>query len=160
MKGIMLVLALSVLSACATAPTAPSAALPSASAESSPAPILPTQAILLAADAAPKRVPGVFAMTVKGIGEKDGYAYLNSEQDYRDQRSLTIAISPPAAAQFMSTHGETIQAYFKGRSIQVRGEAARTRIYFFADGKRTDKYYYQTQVLVRDPAQIQALGEG
>jgi hypothetical protein len=42
----------------------------------------------------------------------------------------------------------------KGRNILVTGAAVRTKINFFAEGRMTDKYYYQTHVNVSQAAQI------
>jgi len=41
-----------------------------------------------------------------------------------------------------------------GRKIFVRGVARRVKIYFTVDGHATDKYYYQTHVLVTTPVQV------
>lgn len=55
--------------------------------------IAPHQAVLLAADAAPAGVEGTFALTVLGTGSQRDQLFLNSESDYRDQRSLTVAMA-------------------------------------------------------------------
>lgn len=116
--------------------------------------ITPYQAVLLAADAAPDSVDGIFSMTVQATGAQGNQTYLNSEFDYRDQRNLTIAITPHAAQQLAERLGEHPVVYLKGKDILVRGAAARTTIYFFANGRMTDKYYYQTHVNVNDADQI------
>lgn len=128
-------------------------------ASTSPAPgqsrwLQPTQAIQLAAEAAPGGVRGVFALQVQATGTQDGYTYLNSELDYRDQRNLTIEIAPGAAGQLETRLGAHPLVALKGKRILVNGVAARTKILFFADGKPTDKYYYQTHIQVTDPTQI------
>ena len=115
----------------------------------------PRQAIIAAADAAPAGVTGVFAITVRATGRERGRLYLNSELDYRDQRNLTINVAPGAAAQLERRHGMPPERYFLGKSIRVRGTARRIRIDFVSEGRRTGLYYYQTQVAVSDPDQIE-----
>jgi hypothetical protein len=115
----------------------------------------PRDAILLAADAAPKAVPGTFAMLVRATGRARGQVYLNSELDYRDQRNLTINIDPAAAEGLENRLGQAPDRFFKGKWVEVRGAAERVRIGFFDDhGRPTGLYYYQTHVRVRDSDQI------
>lgn len=114
----------------------------------------PSQAIQLAADAAPRGVSGVFSMQIHAVGFQDGVTYLNSETDYRDQRNLTIALSQAAARQVEARLGVPVEA-LEGKRIVVRGAARRVQINFTSDGLPTGKYYYQTHVRVTDAAQIQ-----
>ena len=116
--------------------------------------ISPRQAVLLAADAAPASVDGTFALNVRATGTRRDQLYLNSELDYRDQRNLTVAISPFAAQQLATRMDEHPLRALKGKDILVRGAAVRTKIHFFANGRMTNKYYYQTHVNVSDADQI------
>ena len=122
--------------------------------ESFPGTIAPREAIVLAADAAPRAVPGLFAIPVRATGQERGRVYLNSELDYRDQRNLTISIDPGVAQALERRFGAPPQSFFKGKWIQVRGAAKRMTIGFFDDGKPTGLYYYQTHVRVSHPDQI------
>ncbi|WP_431635713.1 hypothetical protein ACQVBX_17395 [Dyella sp. KULCS107] len=116
----------------------------------------PSQAVQLAAAAAPRGVSGVFALTVQATA-RPGPLYLNSERDYRDQRDLTVVVLPAAAKALAERlHGEPERA-LRGRRILVAGWARRVRIDFLADGRPSGKYYYQTHVLVTDATQIQLL---
>jgi len=117
--------------------------------------ITPRQAIEKAADAAPAGISGTFDMQVLATGDKDGEIYLNSENDYRDQRNLTVVIRPDVAAAFAAKYGESAETFFKGKHILVTGEAKRVTIWFLCDDKRTDKYYYQTHVVLTDAGQVQ-----
>lgn len=110
--------------------------------------------MFLAANAAPASVDGTFSMTVQATGSQRNQTYLNSELDYRDQRNLTIAITPHAVQQLADRLGEHPRVALKGKDILVQGAAARTKTYFFANGRMTDKYYYQTHVNVNDADQI------
>lgn len=150
MKGLIVVLALAALSGCATQSASRIAAQD----------VSPMEAIQRSASAAPQGVAGVFVMEVKGTGEDRGSGYLNSEADYRDQRCLTIQLRPAAYEQLRQTHGEAALSFYANKRIRVRGEAVRTRIDFTVGGRRTGKYYYQTQVPVTDLAQITVIGEG
>lgn len=116
----------------------------------------PSQAVQLAAASPRLGVTGVFAMTVKATGKTDR-VHLNSELDYRDQRNLSIAVEPEAAKVFSAQLGAPAEVALKGARILVTGTAKRTRIVFFADGKPTDKYYYQTHVRVTNASQIEVL---
>lgn len=149
MKKLLLVLlALAFFAGCASTPTAPHAA------DSETSWISPRQAVLMAADAAPGGVDGTFALHVQATGTQSGRTYLNSELDYRDQRNLTVAITPEAARQLTQRLGEHPLVALKGKDILVRGAAVRTTIWFFANGRVTDKYYFQTHVNVTDADQI------
>lgn len=119
--------------------------------ESTPA--LP--AILAAADMAPEGALGIFGFDVVATGRKDGEIFLNSELDYRDPRCLTIRFTPAAASAFRKQHGEDPDTAFKGKRITVVGEARRVKIYFFANGRPTDRFYYQTHVVVTTPWQVE-----
>ena len=125
---------------------------------SPPAEMGPREAIFAAADAAPIAISGVFVMRVRAGGRDRGRAFLNSELDYRDQRNLTVRIEPEALAQFEADLGMAPEHFFLGKLIRVRGPARRERIDFVErGGRRTDLYYYQTQVRVSRPDQIEVL---
>lgn len=116
----------------------------------------PRDAIFLAADAAPRRVPGRFLFLVKASDRSGERVYLNSEKDYRDQRSLNIIIMPNAARDLTARHGQAPDRFFVGKQILVTGEAERAKIWFAsANGIVSDKYYYQTHIVVRGADQIQ-----
>jgi hypothetical protein len=121
--------------------------------------IAPERAVQLAAAAAPAGYGGVFAVRVQSVGTQDGTIYLNSETDYRDQRNLSIAITPGAAKELTARLGSPPNVALYGKRILVKGLASRVTIVFSADGKPTDKYYYQTHVQVSDADQIQLLGQ-
>ncbi|MDG3443103.1 hypothetical protein [Nitrospirillum amazonense] len=112
-------------------------------------------AVQRAAAAAPDGVFDTYALEVRATGREHGHIYLNSEMDYRDQRNVTVEILPTAIPAFRQAYGQDADTYLQGRRILVSGEAKRVTIWFFANGKQTDKYYYQTHILVADPSQIQ-----
>ncbi|GAA0540075.1 hypothetical protein FHS83_003794 [Rhizomicrobium palustre] len=114
----------------------------------------PRRVVEMAADAAPSGVLGIVDMTVRGTGIDDGYVYLNSEEDYRDQRNLSIAIPPQAVAAFKERFGAAPEDFFKGKHIHVRGMARRVKISFISNGRVTEKYYYLTHLTAGAPTQI------
>lgn len=118
--------------------------------------IPPMGAVMLAAEAEDERsyVPGIFALTVEGTGRSRGQAFLNSHADYRDQRNLTIRITPEGVEAFKRKYGSDPDELLAGKAIEVRGVAKRVEIALTSYGEPTGKYYYQTHVAVDDPDQI------
>ncbi len=53
--------------------------------------------------------------------EKRGEIYLDSEQDFRDDRNLAIVITKSAAARFKEAGVNDPATHFKGKTIQVQG---------------------------------------
>jgi hypothetical protein len=117
----------------------------------------PREAIEEAADAAPHLVAGVFDLEVHATGEENGRIFLNSEEDYRDQRNLTIEIPPNVAANLEAKYGFAPADFFKGKHVHVKGLAERVKIWFFCDGKKSDKYYYQTHVSLTETDNIEVI---
>ena len=131
------------LSSCALAP------------DSGSSDIAPSAAVIAAAD---HPISGVFRLQVRGSGRRDGYLYLNSESDYRDQRCLTIAIPDTIATALAIKLGGDPAAVLAGKVIRVKGEARRVKIGMFEhDGTPMKEYYYQTHVRINDAAQIEIL---
>jgi hypothetical protein len=149
-KKLSIIAALTLLSACDTA-GAPHLGAAGGT-------ILPPEAVERAAAAAPSGVGGVFQMKVRAAGRQENRLYLNSEQDYRDQRNLTIAIEPTAERVLAQRLGGNVDTALMGKTIQVRGKAYRVKVWFFADGRQTDKYYYQTLVVLFDSDQLKIVG--
>ena len=110
-----------------------------------------------AAESAPNGVQGEYVLYIKAAGSQGPFVYLNTEEDYRDQRSVTVALHPSIIPQFIAKYGSKPQDYFINRSISVVGQAKRVRINFNSQGKPTDKYYYQTHIRVMDISQIKVI---
>ncbi|MGJ8680301.1 hypothetical protein [Paraglaciecola sp.] len=117
------------------------------------------QIIRSAADSAPDGVQGIYSLTIQATGSQKGdrRIFLNTELDYRDQRNITIALSDKTIRELISETQQSPMDFFKGKTIQVIGEAQRTKIYFVTMGRRTSKYYYQTHIKVTDASQITVL---
>ena len=137
------------------------ALLPLSVCTAAPAPagelISPVQAIYSAAKVAPDGIKARFGLLVQASGHQDGNVYLNSELDYRDQRNLTVAIASRAIGEFKAKYASDPEVFFKGKRIAVDGVARRVTIFIGLNGRKTDKFYYQTHVIVKSVEQIQIL---
>lgn len=111
----------------------------------------------VAADSAPDKVPGVVVLNVKATGRSEGDFFLNSETDYRDPRNLSIRILPKAQQELRKKYGDDLDAALKGKSVEVMGWVAQTKIVFRANGVDTGKFYYQTHLIMHSADQIQRL---
>lgn len=117
-------------------------------------PMPPMLAVLAAAEAGDDVVPGIFGFVVAATGsDAHGSVFLNSEEDYRDQRTFTVVLTKGVAEAWRALHREDPQA-LKGRRITVAGYVRRARIDFTAHGLPTGKFYYQTQLTVHEPWQV------
>ncbi|WP_143014698.1 tetratricopeptide repeat protein [Pseudoxanthomonas sp. CF125] len=96
-------------------------------------------------------VPGLFVMKVQASGRDRNYLYLNSETDYRDARNLSVVFAPEVEAAFTRKYGSAPDQFLKGKDITVLGYATQVKIHFIERGKPTDKYYYQTQLMLAKP---------
>ncbi|MDR3526860.1 MAG: hypothetical protein P4L57_06235 [Rhizomicrobium sp.] len=117
--------------------------------------ITPSQAIEKAAAVAPQGITGTFDVVVRATGDQGGDVFLNSQNDYRDPRNVSVVISPFVGAALMKRFGQSPQSYFVGKHILVTGEAKRVTIWFYSNGVRTNKYYYQTHIILADAGQLQ-----
>ncbi len=122
------------LSACSTVPTTPrrNGSIEPAMSEPSIKPaeqamsngwIDPADAVRAANEEPVNGIRGHFVLTVRAIGHEGDRTFFNSEEDYRHQTSLTIAMLTPTADKVAQ--------------------------------RPTSKYYYQTQVWVDSPTQVE-----
>ena len=115
--------------------------------------IEPVDAIRAANEDPTYGVRGEFIISVKALNSYQEWSFLNSEKDYRDQRNLTIKLPTSIVPKLEQRLGIKFED-LKNRRLVVLGVAKRVRIGFVADGRLSDKYYYQTHVLVDSPTQI------
>lgn len=113
------------------------------------------EAVIMAASAMGAGVRGVMILHVRRAEQVGPRFFLNSQADYRDQRSLAVAITPWAMPELRARFGGDLRRAFLGKDIRVFGFARRERIDFTVNGRRTGKYYYQTHVAVTDARQIE-----
>ncbi|MBB5728790.1 hypothetical protein [Sphingomonas prati] len=119
--------------------------------------ITPEQAVMLAA-ASPDGIRGTFRLVVRASGRQSGNLYLNSEQDYRDPRNITLVIPAALTSQPDDRFRKPVETRLSGHALLVVGTARKTRINFLAGGRPTGKYYFQTHVVVHDMRQLTDLG--
>lgn len=90
---------------------------------------------------------GQFAFIVRGWGRDGGRIFLNSQADYRDAGTLTVALSGPAADALAGQTGGSLDQLV-GRTIVATGVARRVRINLTYNGRATEYFYFQTHVPV------------
>jgi hypothetical protein len=117
-------------------------------------PMTSVEAVIAAASASGAGVRGVFTMVVRRAEPVGPRFFLNSETDYRDQRSLSIAVHPSALPDLRARYGGNLRRAFLGKDVRVYGYARRQRIDFTVHGRPTGKYYYQTHVTVTNARQV------
>ena len=142
-----LLLSILVLSACTASPRA----------TLNPASTDVMRLIEQTAENAPKGVKGTFQFTIKASALLHSAVYLNTELDYRDRRSITIELHPKIISEFAEKYGTSPKGYLLNKNIEVTGIAKQVKIWFFSNGKRTEKYYFQTHIKVRSLNQIKVL---
>jgi hypothetical protein len=111
-----------------------------------------------AAISTPKGVKGTFQISIKAASIERKVVYLNTELDHRDRRSITVALHPKVVAEFTNKYGSSPDSYFINKDIEVIGEARQLKIWFYSNGKRTKKYYFQTHIRIISVNQIKVLG--
>ncbi len=116
-------------------------------------------AIIEASEAAsPKGFYGRFNFYIKASGKDyDDRVYLNTQDNYRDRRNITIDLTPGVVYELTKLYGANPADYFIGKRIQVVGKAKRETIWFYANRRRSSSYYYQTHILVKSIKQITLL---
>jgi len=119
----------------------------------------PEEAIQLAAT----RSDGAYVqvvMTVQSAGTgKDteaGIVFLNSEPDYRNLKSLNVALWPDVVKKLITDRKiDPIQGFLH-HTIRVTGVAKRVQI-AVVDGPYAGNFYYQTHLEVHSPDNIQVV---
>lgn len=112
--------------------------------------LIPTMAVEQGAGAAPAPAPAAdYSFIVEAVGSDDGLVFINSQRDYRDQRNLTLALSPRVDQQLRERFAPlSIEEALIGKRIVVRGRPERVRIEFRENDRPTGLYYYQTHIRV------------
>jgi len=111
-----------------------------------------------AASSAPDKVSGEYTLKVKAAGSQGHFLYLNTEDDYRDQRNVSIALSPKAINDLSKRYGSDLERFFVNKTLKIKGEAQRVKIHFMrAPGVPSTKYYYQTHIRITDMSQLEVI---
>ena len=95
-------------------------------------------------------------MTVESAAKVGSTLYLNSEDDYRDRKNLSIAVDMDIYDDLRRDIGGDPEVILDGKRIRVAGVAKATPI---KRRNRSDDQvsYYQTRIYVYDPRQIEVL---
>jgi hypothetical protein len=102
--------------------------------------------------------PGLIRLTVRATGRAEGRLFLDSEEFYRQNpRNLAVSISAEAEQRLEAEFGKPIESVTWYREILVTGVARRIRI-LTSRPRCPGCFYYQTHVVVTDPAQIEVTG--
>lgn len=105
------------------------------------------EAVMAAADQ-PGGYLGRVAFSVRAVGWDGGRLYLNSEEDYRDPRNLSVVVSPQIAREALEKLGGEAGA-LQRKVVVATGQFKRVRIEFLDPKERpTGKYYYQTHLAI------------
>lgn len=97
---------------------------------------------------------GVFKFEIKAANIHNNYLYINSEEDYRDRRCLTVRIKPELVSEFTNRYGENVSEALVGRSLMVKGTARRQVIRAIGPDHKPTFPYYQTHIVVEDLTQL------
>jgi hypothetical protein len=112
---------------------------------------------MLAAAEHPDGITGVFRFVVRRTDHQDGFLYVDSERDYRDPRCLVLEVPPLVEQELMRNLGTDSISTLVGKTVRVSGTAKRVTIWIFVNGLKSDKYYYQTHIPIRDLSQLEIL---
>lgn len=100
---------------------------------------------------------GVFEFKVASIGggAKGRAVFLNSEEDYRDPKNLTVMVRPAAVKAIEAKLGKPLDKAFNGKRVRVTGTAQKAKINLYdADNKRTGETETQVRITVTEAASI------
>jgi DNA/RNA endonuclease YhcR with UshA esterase domain len=61
-------------------------------------------------------------MDVKSTALREGVCFLNSEEDFKDAKNLTVFIDKEALAKFKEAKIEDPAEHFKGKTVRVKGK--------------------------------------
>lgn len=77
--------------------------------------------------------------------------------DYRDEKCLTFALTIEDIDVLQAKLGADPATALIGKKVRASGWAERNKIWYFSNGVKTDRFYYQTKVRVRDVADLEIL---
>lgn len=97
---------------------------------------------------------GVFQFEIKAANIRNNILYINSEEDYRDRRCLTVRLRPELVSEFISFYGENVSETLVGKSLLVKGTAKRQVIKAIGPDHKPMFPYYQTHIAVDDLSKL------
>jgi hypothetical protein len=106
---------------------------------------------------APEGVKGTYQFFIKASGMRRGDVFLNTENDYRDRRNITLVLPKKLNSAFIKKYGSAPNRYFINKTVEVTGEVNRVIIDFISNGKPSGAYYFQTQLNIASLQQIKVV---
>jgi hypothetical protein len=137
----------------------------SAPAQAPPPPLSAAEAIQLANERAPEPVSGTFLLTIKASGRVRQVAFLNTEEDYRDPRSVSVELVFDVYRNLRKRLGGKPGDVLIGKTVLITGDVRRVPIYL-TDRSNVRRMharqpplpaYYQTHVFVRNADDLQVV---
>lgn len=104
-----------------------------------------------------ENIQGSFTIPIKAVGKQRGVTFLNSETNYKDKKNISIVLSPKISESFEGTYDLNAITYWVGKTVKVSGTAERAKIWYYQQGKKTERYYFQTHIRVTSLDQLQVL---
>lgn len=90
--------------------------------------------------------PSWVIMDVCAAGADGPRGFLNSRRDYRDRGSLNVELPVSVRRDLAERLGGDPIDVLRGQRIAVYGQARQVRINLLREGRRTGRYYFQTQL--------------
>ncbi|MCF6442135.1 hypothetical protein L1077_22160 [Pseudoalteromonas luteoviolacea] len=110
--------------------------------------------------AAPNSIYGVYRFKVKSAARRGSVVFLNTEDDYRDRRSVAIVLDLEEIKQLTELHGQSPEVFFLNKQVEVVGEAYRAKVNLYClPGVKPTQYYYQTRISVQHYDFIKVINE-
>ncbi|CCQ10494.1 hypothetical protein PALB_13610 [Pseudoalteromonas luteoviolacea B = ATCC 29581] len=106
---------------------------------------------------APAGLAGQFQLTITQTSKHHNNIYLNTHDDYRDRRNVSVYIPSRLKNEIEMYYGQEPEGFFKGKTIVIRGEAKRKKISLICNGRETSIYYFQTHIDVSTLDQINVI---
>lgn len=132
------------------------AALMMMSAEAS-TPLDPPAAITAAAHGSAAGVEGDFMLTVASANRSANATYLNSEVDYRAATNLSFVIAPAAAKTLAKRLGGQPEQMLVGKTVVAHGIVRASRVYSNLGGRPHTLLRTAYSVTIKQAAQIGAI---
>lgn len=117
--------------------------------------LTPPEVVQLSAEAEGQPVLVTMDLRVAQVGRDNGVLYINANEDYRDQRNVSLAVLPQAQNDFIAQHGPVENLI--GRRLRARGWARRETIQFVHSRRPTGLYYFQTHLFIHGADQVELL---
>ena len=104
-------------------------------------------------------VLGTYQFQVKGANVVNGVLFLNSEDNYRDPKNLTVRCDETATRMLTLRFSGSPAMFLKGKCIQAVGRPIRVPVALVVDGEVSNRGYYQTHIRISNPEMLTMCGQ-